>query len=90
MELIHIIICVAVGVVGIALGIVIGILIRRSIAEKKLGIAEERAKKIEADAKVAAEAEANKMILAAQKEINQMRSENEKEIKERRSEISRS
>ena len=90
LELIHIIICVAVGIVALALGIVVGILIRRSIAEKKLGIAEERAKKIEADAKVAAEAEANKMILAAQKEINQMRSENEKEIKERRSEISRS
>jgi hypothetical protein len=55
LELIHIIICVAVGIVALALGIVIGILIRRSIAEKKLGIAEERAKKIEADAKAAIE-----------------------------------
>jgi ribonuclease Y len=88
--LIEIIICVAVGIVGITLGIVIGILIRRSIAEKKLGVAEERAKKIEADAKVQAEADTNKMILAAQKEINQMRTESEREIKERRSEISRS
>ena len=75
MELIEIIICVAAGIVGITLGIVIGILIRRSIAEKKLGVAEERAKKIEADAKVQAEADTNKMILAAQKEINQMRTE---------------
>ena len=90
MELIEIIICVAVGIVMLGLGILFGILIRRSIAEKKLGIAEERAKKIEADAKVQAEADANKMILAAQKEINQMRSESEREIKERRSEISRS
>ena len=80
MELYEIIICVAVGVVMLGLGILFGILIRRSIAEKKLGVAEERAKKIENDAKVTAEAEANKMILAAQKEINQIRSENEREI----------
>ena len=90
MTLVEILICVAVGIVCIAAGIVVGILIRKSIAEKKLGIAEERAKKIEADAKIQAEAETNKMILAAQKEINQMRTESEREIKERRSEITRS
>ena len=90
MTLVEILICVAVGIVSIAVGIVIGILIRKSIAEKKLGIAEERAKKIEADAKIQAEADTNKMILAAQKEINQMRSESEREIKERRGEITRS
>ena len=90
MTLVEILICVAVGIVGIAAGIVVGILIRKSIAEKKLGIAEERAKKIEADAKIQAEAETNKMILAAQKEINQMRTESEREIKERRGEITRS
>ena len=89
-ELLEIIVCVAVGIVMLGLGILFGVLLRRSVAEKKLGVAEERAKKIEADAKVTAEAESNKMILAAQKEINQMRSENEREIKERRSEISRS
>jgi ribonuclease Y len=87
---VEILICVAVGIVGIAAGIVVGILIRKSIAEKKLGIAEERAKKIEADAKIQAEADTNKMILAAQKEINQMRTESEREIKERRGEITRS
>ena len=90
MTLVEILICVAVGIVGIAAGIVVGILVRKSIAEKKLGIAEERAKKIEADAKIQAEADTNKMILAAQKEINQMRTESEREIKERRGEITRS
>ncbi len=90
LTLVEILICVAVGIVGIAAGIVVGILIRKSIAEKKLGIAEERAKKIEADAKIQAEADTNKMILAAQKEINQMRTESEREIKERRGEITRS
>ena len=90
MTLVEILICVAVGIVGIAVGIVVGILVRKSIAEKKLGVAEERAKKIEADAMIQAEAETSKMILAAQKEINQMRTESEREIKERRGEITRS
>ena len=54
MTLIEILICVAVGIVALAAGIVIGIILRRSVAEKKLGIAEERAKKIEADAKIQA------------------------------------
>ena len=90
MTLVEILICVAVGIVGIAVGIVVGILVRKSIAEKKLGVAEERAKKIESDAMIQAEAETSKMILAAQKEINQMRTESEREIKERRGEITRS
>ena len=59
MELMEIIICVAVGIVMLGLGILFGFLIRRSIAEKKLGVAEERAKKIESDAKVAAEVAAS-------------------------------
>ena len=90
LTLVEILICVAAGIVGIAVGIVVGILVRKSLAEKKLGVAEERAKKIEADAMIQAEAETSKMILAAQKEINQMRTESEREIKERRGEITRS
>ena len=75
---------------GIAVGIFIGILIRKGIAEKKLGVAEERAKKIESDAKVQAAVESKRMIVDAQKEINQLRSDTEREIKERRGEITRS
>ncbi|MCQ2354948.1 MAG: ribonuclease Y [Clostridia bacterium] len=77
-------------IVGALIGIFVGILIRKGIAEKKLGIAEERAKKIESDAKVQAAVESKKMIVDAQKEINQLRSDTEREIKERRSEVSRS
>ncbi len=76
--------------IGIAAGVFIGILIRKRVAEKKLGSAEEAAKKIEADAKLTATYETNRMIVAAQKEINQQRSDAEREIKERRAEISRS
>ena len=38
--------------IGVAAGIFIGILIRKRVAEKKIGSAEEAAKKIEADAKL--------------------------------------
>ena len=76
--------------IGVAAGIFIGILIRKRVAEKKIGSAEEAAKKIEADAKLTATYETNRMIVAAQKEINQQRSDAEHEIKERRAEISRS
>lgn len=76
--------------VGALIGIFIGILIRKGIAEKKIGIAEERAKKIESDAKVQAAIESKRMIVDAQKEINQLRSDTEREIKERRGEVSRS
>ena len=75
---------------GFGIGIFIGIMIRKRIAEKKIGSAEEAAKKIEADAKMTATYETNRMIVAAQKEINQQRSESEREIKDRRAEVARS
>ena len=85
-----IVLCVSIGLVALALGILIGVITRKRIGERKIGTAEERAKKIEADAKLKSEMEANRMIVSAQKEINQLRNETEREIKERRSEISRS
>lgn len=77
-------------ILGVVGGIFLGVLLRKRIAEKKIGSAEEAAKKIEADAKMAASYETNRMMVAAQKEINQQRSDSEREIKERRAEISRS
>ena len=82
--------CSGIGVAALLLGILIGFLVRKAIAKRKLGTAEERAKQIEADSKMKAEMEANKTMVSAQKEINQLRAEAEREIKERRSEISRS
>ncbi len=82
--------CSGIGVAALLLGILIGFLVRKAIAKRKLGTAEERAKQIEADSKIKAEAEANKTMVSAQKEINQLRTEAEREIKERRSEVSRS
>jgi ribonuclease Y len=82
--------CSGIGVAALLLGILIGFLVRKAIAKRKLGTAEERAKQIEADSKMKAEMEANKTMVSAQKEINQLRAEAEREIKERRSEVSRS
>jgi ribonuclease Y len=75
---------------GALIGIFIGIAVRKRVAEKKLGLAEERAKQIEDDAKVKAAMDSKQMIVDAQKEINRIRSDSEREIKERRSEVSRS
>ncbi|MBR3965412.1 MAG: ribonuclease Y [Clostridia bacterium] len=82
--------CSGIGVAALLLGILIGFFVRKAIAKRKLGTAEERAKQIEADSRMKAEMEANKTMVSAQKEINQLRAEAEREIKERRSEVSRS
>ena len=50
-----IVLCVSIGLVALALGILIGIITRKRIGERKIGTAEERAKKIEADAKLKSE-----------------------------------
>ena len=52
--------CSGIGVAALLLGILIGFLVRKAIAKRKLGTAEERAKQIEADSKMKAEMEANK------------------------------
>ncbi len=84
-----IIIACVVGAVCLGVGILLGVLIRRGIAEKKLGVAEERAKKIESEAKIQAALDTKKMIMDAQKEVHTLRSDTEREIKDRRSEVTR-
>ena len=70
-------------------GAVIGILVRKSIAEKKLGSAEEQAKRIVEDAIKQAESAKKESIIAAKEEIFQLKKEADFDIKERRKEISR-
>ena len=70
-------------------GILIGILLRKGIAEKKIGSAEAEAKKIVEAAEKAAGAKKKEALIEAKDEIHKLRVECDKEIKERRSEISR-
>ncbi|MBO5879323.1 MAG: DUF3552 domain-containing protein, partial [Clostridia bacterium] len=74
---------------GIAVGIVVGIFIRKAAAEKKLGSAEEQARKILEDAIKNAESAKKESIISAKEEIFQMKKEADFDVKERRKEVSR-
>lgn len=77
------------GAVGIIIGVVVGILVRKLLAEKKLGSAEEQARKILEDAIKNAESTKKESILSAKEEIFQMKKEADNDVKERRKEVSR-
>ena len=74
---------------GIAVGVGVGFLIRKVVAEKKLGSAEEQAKRILEDAIKNAETTKKEAIFAAKDEIFQMKKEADADVKERRKEVSR-
>ncbi len=77
------------GAAGILIGVVVGILIRKLLAEKKLGSAEEQARKILEDAIKNAESTKKESIISAKEEIFQMKKEADNDVKERRKEVSR-
>ena len=80
-----IVLIAAAAVVGIA----IGFLVRKSIAEKKIGSAEEQARKLLEDAMKGAESAKKESIIAAKEEIFQLKKEADFDIKERRKEVTR-
>ncbi|MBO5286815.1 MAG: ribonuclease Y [Clostridia bacterium] len=82
-------IAVIIGAACLAVGVLVGVLIRKLVAEKQIGSAEAQAKKLLEDAIKAAEAKRKEMILDAKDEINSSRKEFDAEVKERRGEITR-
>jgi ribonuclease Y len=70
-------------------GIILGIIIRKAIAEKRLGSAEAQAKKLLEDAIKAAETKRKEYMLEAKEEIMASRNEHEREVRERRAELTR-
>ena len=76
-------------VIGLAVGILAGILIRKSTAEKLIGSAEQEAKNILQNAEKDAVAKKKEKVIEAREEIHKERSDLEREIKERRNEIAR-
>ena len=75
--------------IGIVVGMVLGIQYRKKVTEAKIGTAEERAKQIVADSEKIAETKKIEALLEAKEEILRSRNELDREIKERRNEISR-
>ena len=75
--------------VGTVAGVAIGFLVRKSIAEKKIGSAEEQAARLLEDAMKSAESAKKESVIAAKEEIFQLKKEADFDIKERRKEVTR-
>lgn len=80
---------IIVGVVALAVGVLIGFLIRKRIGEAKIGSAEAEAKRILEEGAKGAEAKKKEALLEAKEETLRLRNEAERELKERRAEVSR-
>ena len=68
-------------------GVLIGYIIRKTIAEKQINSAENYAKRVIEDASKEAEAKKKKAVLEAKDEIFKLKSEQERENKDKRNEI---
>ena len=80
---------IVIGIAAAVVGAAVGFLIRKSIAEKKIGSAEAQAKHILEDAIKNAESAKKESIISAKEEIFQMKKEADFDVKERRKEVSR-
>ena len=78
---------VIIGIVSILIGFLVGFLVRKSIAEKKINSAEELAIKIIEDAEKETETIKKEKLIEAKEEIHKLRNEVENENRERRSEF---
>ncbi|NLC38356.1 MAG: ribonuclease Y [Clostridia bacterium] len=76
-------------IVFLLIGIVVGFLVRKYIAEAKITSAEEAAARILEEAEKSAEAKKREAILEAKEEVHRLRSELERESRERRNELQR-
>ena len=86
---IAVLICVGVFAVSLAIGGLIGFVIRKKIGEAKIGSAESEAKRILDEAKTDAESAKKTALLEAKEGIMSQRHEFEREMKERRAEANR-
>lgn len=82
----RILIPVLVGVLCIIVGVIIGFVSRKNVAEKEIGSAEKEATRIINDAIKAGETKKREAILEAKDEIHKQRTDVERELKERRNE----
>ena len=85
----EVIIPIVVGAVALAIGIVVGVLLRKKIGEAQIGSAEREAKRILEEGMKNAEAKKKEAIIEVKEETLRLRNETERELKERRAEISR-
>ncbi len=80
---------IAIVIGAIIAGLLIGYAIRKKMAERKTGKAEDIAKTLLDDAKQKAEAKMKETIIEAREEVHKLRTEFENELRQRRGEVQR-
>ncbi len=80
---------VVAAIVGIVLGVFVGVVYRKKVAEAEIGSAEQEAMRIVSDAMKNAEAKKKEAILEGKDEVHRLRNEAEREISDRRKEVQR-
>ncbi|HBL85511.1 MAG: ribonuclease Y [Clostridiales bacterium GWF2_38_85] len=78
-----------IGGISLAVGILVGFLVRKIISERAIKSAKTEAERIISEAKQTAEVKKKESIIEAKEEILRFKNENEREIKERRNELQR-
>ena len=89
MEPMEIVILVVCALLALAVGIVLGINIRKRVAEREIGSAEAEATRLINEAIRSGENRKKELLVEAKDEIHKSRTEHEKEVKERRAELSK-
>ncbi|MDD4564327.1 MAG: ribonuclease Y [Eubacteriales bacterium] len=77
-------------ILTLAFGLLVGYIFRKTVGEKEIGSAEQKAKNIILDAENRSETIKKEITIEAKEEAHRMRSDVEREIRERRAEIQRS
>lgn len=83
-------VAVLIAVFTLVIGVFVGYIIRKNLAEKTIGSAEQTAKNLILDAENKSETIKKEIALEAKEEAHRLRSDIEREIRERREEIKRS
>lgn len=80
---------IAIIIAAVLVGLAVGYLVRKNIAEAKIASAETQAQKIVEEAQKSSEAKKREALLEAKEEVLKLRNEVERENKERRNELQR-
>ncbi len=81
---------ILIGIVCLALGVLIGYIFRKTVGEKAIGSAEQKAKNMILDAENRSETIKKEITIEAKEEAHRLRSDVEREVRERRAEITKS
>ncbi len=84
------IIWIIVCIVLLAVGLLVGYILRKNIGEKAIGSAEQKARNLILDAEKKSETIKKEITLEAKEEAHRMRTEAERDVRERRAEVQRS